>query len=1468
MTGAPDGRQLFLQALDGDVDVLDEAIELLREASALEDLGEALFLRFWRALDAATGDDDAMKALDDLDEAIETMRDALANASGEDRRTIAASCGDMLHTRFRLHRRDEDDLHAAIDLLAAATEGPEPDPLAAADLADALADRYDVFDAEDDRDQAIRWYRTALDALFLTRRRDVLVNVQRLAELMVDKADETMDAAGYTAAIGYAERALAVLPDDAETDRAFVLYLLGWGRLRRAVQGTADPRAELADAVGCLRRALAMPPIPEPSPDELTAVLGLALSSWVGADVEWGTGAAEETRDRADEVIRLLTCARDALHPEHPFRAQAWFQLGMTLALRFLAFGGDAGDRAAALAELDALAASPGIDADLADVCRFNLARVLVVEPMPSGLLQSLGTYDYDVHRRMAEFGSAPDSGPRPEDAERALANLDMISAERGAVPPEEVLELRAYATLYLRPDGPTEEDVERAVRDGEAAFRQSGQDDPDRGMRLGLLAQWLSYRADRSGRPDDEERVVETLARAAEELDPDHRFRPALLGMLGESLGGSWADEPGSAERRDAVVALLERVLRQMPDGHPSRAQTLTHLGRVLMGHAKFDHSPERFERVRGLLREAVDRPAAGPENEAVNHYLLARVDQVEAYLGGDTRRLDGVADRLKHAAALVPEGHWLRITILNALSSLYGQRHDAEGGLEFLDAADHYAELVVRAGRESGDTSSDEVLMSERHLAISPVFRNPRQVTREVLDQAIERLEALSARTDVAADLAFARFFRARVGSGGMLNPQGLGGDTGETAAVAEMLAASLKGTGTDNTGYPLQLALAGNLKVGAGYSTRDLRTLDEGLGVVSDAYGLVQALPPGRRWEPAFAGVLGMLGMGLILRHELTGERADLSNGIDRLEAARGAMTGVALAFAPVETLGNLARAYHQRNDRSLKDRRRAVRLGLEALGERAAAVLLQAGPQRAFEMAFSVAAEAVEVARWALGEGLADAAVEALERGRATVLHAATTDSGVPEMLRRAGLADLAEEWEDAPHTATEPAPWNLRPGAGETPDVAEVLARLPESREPSDLRHRVLTAIEGTEVERSLLAPPSVSDIAGALKAAGADALVYLLARDRHGPGTAVVVDAAGAVREVPLPRLIAGPNSRVDAFATAQRDLVQAGPADEKRIRRRWTHALGDLCDWAWEAAMEEVLAAVPGGRPARVVLVPVGGLGQVPWHAARRRVADGRWRYACQDAVISYAASARQFADACTRGRLPPRDAPALVRVGGSALYWASKEIEEIHRRQYPHGVLLGGRRRGGPRSPDATKDNVSGLLPRRGSGGASLLHLGCHAHPAPRPVDAALALLRGEELSMSEVLERARARPPGSPGGLVVLAACGSDLTATDHDEALTLAAAFLAAGASGAVGARWPVDDVPTALLMAMFHHYLNSGYDDPARALRAAQLWMLDPARRLPAEADPKLADETALADLAAPAAWAAFTCQGR
>jgi CHAT domain-containing protein len=289
-----------------------------------------------------------------------------------------------------------------------------------------------------------------------------------------------------------------------------------------------------------------------------------------------------------------------------------------------------------------------------------------------------------------------------------------------------------------------------------------------------------------------------------------------------------------------------------------------------------------------------------------------------------------------------------------------------------------------------------------------------------------------------------------------------------------------------------------------------------------------------------------------------------------------------------------------------------------------------------------------------------------------------------------------------------------------------------------------------------------------------------------------------------------------------------------------------------------------DLLASRPGHR-TRLVLVPVGDLGLVPWHAARRPVAGGALRYTCQDAVISYAASARQFTESCRTSHRPWRSAAALVRVPGSRLFFASQEVEGIHRCHYPEGILLGGRDR---RSPPVTAEAVRALLPRPGAAGVSVLHLGCHAQPALRPVDGQLLLGNGDTLSMRDILHQGRARPRDTPGCLVVLAACGSDLTGGSHDEALTLATSFLAAGAVGAIGARWPVDDLPTLAFMIMFHHYLNSGYDDPSTALRAAQSWMLSQDRTFPAEFDPKIAEMACTTDLARVESWAAFTYQGQ
>ena len=186
----------------------------------------------------------------------------------------------------------------------------------------------------------------------------------------------------------------------------------------------------------------------------------------------------------------------------------------------------------------------------------------------------------------------------------------------------------------------------------------------------------------------------------------------------------------------------------------------------------------------------------------------------------------------------------------------------------------------------------------------------------------------------------------------------------------------------------------------------------------------------------------------------------------------------------------------------------------------------------------------------------------------------------------------------------------------------------------------------------------------------------------------------------------------------------------------------------------------------------------------------------------------------------------------------------------------------------------PRATPARILGALPgHAGATAAALIHLSCHARTAASPEHSALQLCGDEAppgkqaLEVDRILRQGAGRPSAASGGLVVLAACVSDLAASDYDEALTLASAFLTAGALTVVGTRWPVPDVRTAIMMFMFHHYLNAGCP-PAAALGRAQVWMLTGGQDIPRAMPPMLADEVPRSDLRALVAWAGFTHQGQ
>lgn len=628
-----------------------------------------------------------------------------------------------------------------------------------------------------------------------------------------------------------------------------------------------------------------------------------------------------------------------------------------------------------------------------------------------------------------------------------------------------------------------------------------------------------------------------------------------------------------------------------------------------------------------------------------------------------------------------------------------------------------------------------------------------------------------------------------------------------------------------------------------IGSGFAGHDLDQVGKGIEMLSAEAARPSEVPQER------LAVLGSLGLAFQMRSARWRRPRDLDNAIVRLEEARSLALREPGLVDQAPIFHQLGECYFTRGDAGRRDHVRAAAAGIAGLRARMQDVLVQTGAARALDSAQHAENEAAEVARWCVASGDHESAVQALELGRGMVLHSATVDADTPALLRAGGRPDLADRWE--------------REAGGAQPAGPPVFAG---ATIPSTLRRDVLLAMEGTDAERRLLVPPTVTEVAAALRRSGAAALVYLVPHRDDSAAFAIVVPADGPPRAMALPEVRLFKGSPIDVFERAQRDVQRHDPdgPEGAAARARWTAAIERLATWAWPNAIGPVLEDTrpPATRhPPRVILAPVGRLGGVPWHAARRTT-GGTIRYACQDAVITYAASARQFLDAEGRGRREWTESPALVAAAATTdkpLVWADEEIAALQRCHYPGADVGNGR----APSPATVRD----LLPRKDSAGASLLHLACHAKRAEPPIDSFLVLARRKRLYVRDILHQATQRPADAPGGLVVLAACASDLTGSSQDEALTLATAFLAGGAAGVLGTRWPVRDLPTALFMVMFHHYLNSGHPSPPRALHAAQLWMLDPGRKLPHDVGGLLAGEETRRDLETIGNWAAFTYQG-
>ncbi|MFJ9862997.1 CHAT domain-containing protein [Streptomyces sp. NPDC101165] len=654
-----------------------------------------------------------------------------------------------------------------------------------------------------------------------------------------------------------------------------------------------------------------------------------------------------------------------------------------------------------------------------------------------------------------------------------------------------------------------------------------------------------------------------------------------------------------------------------------------------------------------------------------------------------------------------------------------------------------------------------------------------------------------------------------------------------------------------------------------------------------------------------------------------HILTGDPEPLDEAIAELEQALtelpdGTPSGARLTWDQAVLRAKRATLRTGTPDADA-ELRAAVGLARTSLRLAADDVLLQQGVRRGLRIARAAADRGRGAAFWALRVGLTEEAIACLEAGRSLVLGAAAVSAGVADRLAALGETELAERWRSA---AAADRSWDRTddrsllelsaaagtgtglPGDLRDRSPLEVLAEAGAGAPdlPGDLRRRSLDVLRGQGDADVQPVVASVSDLRAGLGETGADALLYLVPGVDGPDGAVLVVTRDGPVEALPLPGLALagrGPvaeyleagahRQRLEAAALDSPDTVN--PRDTGRAERRWLGALDRMCEWAgdvlgpaldhlgvWDRALGEsgflgASAAAVGSEAVRLVLVPCGELGVVPWQAALLRPSASydapRAVRACEVAVLTHAASGREFLRAAARRRMNPADRPALVFHGTDDLEWAEDEIETLAEVHYPRAVIHR------PDDDPATPETVLALLGGRAAVPASLVHIACHGLAGPDPTRSALQLAApagaasGGALTLSTLLETpAEGDAFRSAGPLVVCGGCETDLTTRDHDEALTVTSVMVHRLAADAVGSRWKVDDMRSEVLMLVLHNALARGLAPPD-ALRAAQRWMLTPPDERPPVRGLKGISARRLAEdfRDRPDTWAAFVHHG-
>lgn len=959
---------------------------------------------------------------------------------------------------------------------------------------------------------------------------------------------------------------------------------------------------------------------------------------------------------------------------------------------------------------------------------------------------------------------------------------------------------------------------------------------------------------------------AVDALTTASAMLDRSCALRLIVDRRLaGQLVELGQLDRDMSSLRRG--VELLDALVAVMPVGHPLRTATLSMFGAALLVASACGLAGHRLDHARDALVEACADDDTDDETRASFLGVLAVVEGM--LLMDDTttnvQDVTPVLTRLQRAVDLLPLGHPDRIDHQHSIAGLLIDRFQRVGDLQDIDAALRMFREVLSELRDSDrDTARDEAkvvadiqraeLLRSMALGETPAdgAADPYLETLRAQIRTMEQLPSSPA-NDMAVSWLKMQFAAI------LLQLNRPGNAEAQFAESARQVRSALELTPPDSPQHGWIVMMSLLIDGVTATLTQDRHLLERTIKTLEDLTNSPDRTPDSRLFME------GLLGALWLLWASATEDGVARDTGLRYVERSR-VPSPSGYRFTPsAHLLRQVADAYWARGGPG--DVGRAVEVDLEGLLEDAVKVVLQSGPDRALTPVRDTADRAAELAARCLAAGLRSDAVRAIEAGRGLVLHATGWTAGVTSLLREHGRSELAEEWEAQ--------------GRPSTPSGSPVLSSLLSdplgfgsvaSAVPGDLRHRVLRALREIDPERVLAEPPTLTEIATSLTALDLDALVYLLpAPDAAREGRAVLVTRDGRVLDVILPLLRDDSTGPIPGYLEARRaaEADRLTAAERTRCGAVHRQRLAELCGWAWRVAVDPLLRhlrRVARGPEPRIVLVPTGELNAVPWHAARHETSSGP-HYAVEDVVFSYASSARQLCVLAGRERRPVSGYPVIVADPTGTLAGTAMDAPYL-RMCYPNARFFGlipGIEVAGPGTPQDVLD----ALPTRYLPGATVLQLGCHAESGPSPSTSFLRL-RGADLTVTRILRRAQdlAAGPGAPvGGLVVLAACQSNVTQAAHDEGLTLCSAFVAAGATGVTATLWSVDDGLSSVLLCCYHDAVARRGLRPMDALRAAQLWALRPDRAALADLPRGLKGIAATDQIGAEAVWAAYSHVG-